>query len=100
MHLKLMQRKESLPTNHSENISSEVQHLHAATKVQECLTVNDPQDIVREVNLPESHQRRKLVSNQHGDLITAQYQDLELIIASEYLSWELGKVIICKGYLH
>ena len=77
-----MQRKESLPANSSENISSEVQHLHAATKVQECLAVNHPQHIVREVNLPESHQWGKLVSCQHGDLIMAQYQDLEIIIAS------------------
>ena len=94
-----MQRKESLPTNHSENISSQVQHLHAATKVQECLTVNHPQDIVREVNLPERHQRRKLVSYQHGDLITAQYQDLEIIIASQEVSWEFGEVVICKVYV-
>ena len=78
-----MQRKESLPANHSKNISSQVQHLHAPAKVQECLTVNDPQDIVREVNLPERHQRRKLVSYQDGDLITAQYQDLEIIIARQ-----------------
>ena len=94
-----MQMKESHPENSSENISSEVQQLLAATKVQECLPFNHPQDIVREVNLPERHQGRKLVSYQHGDLITAQYQDLEIIIASQEVNREFGEVVICKVYV-
>ena len=78
-NLELVQRKESLPAKSSENIPSDVHHLHAGAQVHEGLPVNHPQAIVGDVNLPERCQGWKLVRSQLRDLIAAQHDGSKTI---------------------
>ena len=82
-HLELMQRKKSFPRHGSEDVPPEVHHLHAGTQVHERLAVYHPHTIAGQVDLPEREKRWELVGNKHGQLVAAEDECLQGIVARE-----------------